>query len=214
MKMISDGYFKELIQAGYERRDIEYKSPFVWNDDSTIWIKEKTIRAMLAMSNTSGGGLIIIGIDEDESEPCILTGLNNEQFDSFQNYDDIIGCVNSFASPFIRLEIHGVKFKGIKGDYFVIVSVQEFDDIPIICKKDGVKHSKGEYILRKWDIYVRSIADKPGSIRITEYEFREMIELATQKALNKVERYSGILEKTTRKRTRKEFYDREMKDMI
>ena len=52
---------EELILAGKELRNLEYKASVSWNDTA---IREKIVRSMVAMSNIRDGGSIIIGVNQ------------------------------------------------------------------------------------------------------------------------------------------------------
>lgn len=179
MLKLSPEEFHSLKEAGYERRNVEFKSPFIWGDTASVWLQENVIRAVLGFANTKDGGDIIIGIGEDDNKKPVLTGLEDAQVTSF-NYDSVKGVIDSFASPYINLDIRIAEEEGKR---FVVIRVSEFDDIPIICRKDG----QNQNVLKRGDIYCRSRSGSPATIRVTEAELREIIELAIDKGQEKLE---------------------------
>jgi len=174
MRTISIEEFQTRIEAGYETRFIEFKSGFIWNDDDNTWLKEKVIRAVLALTNTRGGGEIILGIREGEGHQIILEGMTRVQVASFEDYDTVAGYINSFSSNPIGIEILKCFYKNV---YFIILKIIEFKDYPTLCNKDG-KTSK---ILVKNDIYVRSLRAPFGSIKAGPSEIKEIIMQAADK---------------------------------
>lgn len=67
-----DEVLKNLEYGSYENLNLEFKSTFDYSDN--IWAKERLIRSILAMSNTEGGGKIIIGLDEKSDRKVEKTG--------------------------------------------------------------------------------------------------------------------------------------------
>lgn len=206
MRILSSDEFQSLIEAGYESRRVEFKPPFSWNDEEYLWLREKAIQTMLALANTRDGGDIIIGIETKDDNSVELNGLNEKQISSF-NYDLVKGIVDSFAMP-------GVNFDIAEGRYdnkrFIVVRVSEFDEIPVICKKDS-QHK--DLILRKGEIYCRSRSGPPATIRATEYEMREIIELAIDKGKKKLgER--GYVATEQKSADLKTIFDKQIQDLI
>ena len=92
MNKLTEEQMAALLEAGYELRNREFKSPFLWPDINSRWLKEKVARAVLGMTNTRSGGQIIIGIEEGKKKELIPSGLTNDQLNSFENYDGICFC--------------------------------------------------------------------------------------------------------------------------
>ena len=185
MRKLPSTEFWNLIEAGHESRRIEFKSPFSWNDDKALWLCEKTIQTILGLTNTRDGGDIVIGINEKDDKGLDLVGLSKEQVSSF-NYDLLKGTVDSFASSSCNFDV-----AEDQNEQFIVIRVSEFEEIPTICKKDG--HNKE--LLRRGDIYCRSSSGPPATIRVTETEMREIIELAIDKGQRKLMRRGYIHER-------------------
>lgn len=173
MKQMATSNFLSLIAAGHENRHIEWKQTFSWNDKNSIWLKEKVIRAMMGFANTPDGGYIIVGIKEGGGKGPRLNGLTAEELSSFV-YDTIKDSVDGFSSSPIIFEIF---FSIYKNKKFVIIRVEEFDELPVICKKN----SQNRGVLKKGVIYCRSRGGSPKTIPVTETETRELIQRAVDK---------------------------------
>ena len=66
-----------------------------------------------------------------------------------------------------------------QGKWYMILRVREFEDIPVLCKRDYEK------VLRDGACYVRS-RRKPETAEIpSEVDMRDLLELATEKRLRK-----------------------------
>ncbi len=188
MRVIPEDEFKKMIEIGYELRRIEFKAPFAWdNEELSLWLREKVIRGILGLANTKDGGDIIIGIEEKDDKAIELVELTEKQIKSF-NYDLIKNIVDSYASPSVEFDIvegkHSVK-------RFLTIRVREFDDIPIICRKNGQHKGK---ILEQGNIYCRSRSGSPATITVTEKELREILELAVDKNMQGLKKRGYIRE--------------------
>ena len=203
MQILPDDEFRRLIEAGYESTRIEFKSPFSWKDDESLWLREKVIQTVLGLANTGDGGDIILGIETEDNKNIKLVGLDEGQLNSF-SYDLLKGAVDSFASPCVNFDISEGHYDNKR---FIVIRVSEFEDIPIICKRDG-QHK--DLILRRGDIYCRSQSGPPGTIRATETEMREILELAIDKGMKKLTK-RGYVPKETE--DIKNLFDQQIKDL-
>lgn len=181
MKETDEARVAALLEGSTERRNLEFKSPFSWSDLDRLWLRERTIRAILAMSNTPNGGNIVIGVDENERKQPRLTGMSAAEIASFENGEAIKGTVDSFASLGTEFEVSIGLFQART---FVIITVSEFDRRPVICARDGELTGKAgdeKRVLRKGDIYTRSRRGEPRSDRITDNELDELLDLWASK---------------------------------
>jgi hypothetical protein len=137
---------------------------------------------MLGMANRRDGGYVILGVEGDPPEPV---GLNETQVDSWAKYDDVAAAVNEYASPSVSFELDPPK--DYRGQMLVVITVHEFSDIPVLCRRDVQAPSKRTEppILRRGACYVRS-RRKPETSEIpSEEEMRELLELAIDKGVRK-----------------------------
>jgi predicted HTH transcriptional regulator len=167
--------FAEYLRPGYEGQGYEFKGAFP-RDDAVFFAK--VTKAALGMVNRAGGGLIFIGIDElpEGGEP-VLTGLNDLVRDSW-NYDDIAAGFAPAADPRLTFDREVLVYEGKS---FVVLTIHEFEDIPVLCAKD-YNHG-GVGILRKGALYVRS-RGKPETTEVpTQTEMRAVLDLAIDKGV-------------------------------
>ena len=135
MKKLSEEQMAQLLEAGYELRNIEHKPPFAWNGERSQWVMEKIIRAILAMTNTRYGGQIIIGIEVGDDRSVNLKGVTDEQLKSFDDFDGVKGVVDGYSFTNTDFDISLGAHESKK---FVVFTIQEFSEIPAICRKNGV----------------------------------------------------------------------------
>jgi len=167
------------IQYGTERRDIEFKPPFKWQESSRSY-RIEVVRAAMSFSNIAGGGNIIIGISQgqDRRQGVIYNrvGLSNEQFNSFDVPDDIGRFVSDKSNQPVRFVLHGGSIEGMAGDntYVVIKIIEAASYIPIICTSEIKDDHK--IFLRKNAIYIRSSSEPFESREISaKEEWEELI---------------------------------------
>jgi len=167
-----------------ENRVCEYKTGMSWNNANKDF-KCKIIRAILAMSNLQDGGYVIIGVEQDNENNYQPIGMTEEEALTYE-YDDVLEMANSYADPFVTINIKSIEYNG---KWIIIIAVAEFVELPVICKKEYPE------ILEAGRIYVRPYRKPESSAKITSTELREIIELASKKSLRKhleTMAYAGI----------------------
>ena len=171
--MLDDALIDYLIFHGREERNLEYKRTISWGDLET---KVKVTQAAMAMANISGGGYIVIGVTK-KGETYIPDGMQKDNLDSF-NQDDVMTWVNKYADPYVELTVVSAERDNKN---FVIIAIMEFDQLPIVCKKDGQD-------LKRGDLFTRS-RGRYETVRVSsQNEMREIIELAVDKEIMRLHR--------------------------
>ena len=119
---------KEIISRGHELRKVECKGPGIRSDKNFF---TKIVRACIGMSNRRDGGFVVIGLSEndDSIEP---NGLNDERLKTWK-YDNVGDSLAVYCDPPIQFKIGFHKYQNHN---MVLITVNEFEDMPIICKKD------------------------------------------------------------------------------
>lgn len=166
---MTDQEFAELLALNYERRGVEFKGPGPRSDRQLF---AKVVRAVLGMANRRDGGLVIIGVKDSRG---VLTpvGLNDADLATWK-YDDVADAIAAYADPSVSFELEIRKHKKKK---YIVLHVQVFEDIPVLCKKDYPS------VLRAGACYVRS-RRKPETTEIpSQADMRDLLDLATEKRL-------------------------------
>ena len=182
--------FDLYLAKGYESPGVEFKGPCKRQTKLTPLLA-KVIRAVMAMANRPDGGLVILGVSEKSLGPSKRldpVGLDEADYETWRNYDEVSVLLNSYASPSVSFDLERTKFHEKN---FVIIHVKEFVDVPIICKKMHQPSLKergrreNPVILRPGACYVRSF-HKPESAEVPhEEDMRALLELAIDKGLKK-----------------------------
>lgn len=170
---MDEAEFIEILSLGHELAGIELKGPGARTDRHFV---AKVIRSCLGMANRRGGGKLIIGVNQTAHDPPIAVGLSKSDAITW-NYDEFSDSLADYADPSVSFEL--TEFVS-DGKTFVEISVHEFDDIPILCKKDY------SGVLRKGACYVRP-RRKPETTEIPAHEdMRDLLDLAAEKRLKKL----------------------------
>lgn len=170
----------DLILAGRESRNLEYKQSIAWNNPK---VKAKITKSILAMSNTRDGGAIVIGEEQQSDGTFKPIGMNQIHVDTF-NYDDVASHVAEYADPYSNFSLTPVEYEGNK---FVVIQVEEFEEIPVICRRSYGK------ILHRGRIYVRTRRMPESANVSSQTEMREIIGLAIDKGIRRFyQRLSGL----------------------
>lgn len=167
------------------------------------------------MSNIPNGGRIIIGVS-DNLGVYTVTGMEDSHFQSF-NQDVVCDHVGKYAEPFVTVQVQKV-YEGEQR--FVVMTVEEFEEKPVICKKNyTITTAKGEeFLLRNGDIYTRTIGTKPQSTKISSYsDLREIIDMAVRKGVKVFlmnAKQAGLSAEFTTVRSDEDRFNEQLKDFL
>ena len=180
MKELTELKIQEILQGNAESLNIEFKSSFNLNEN--IWMREKLIRSIFAMSNTKEGGYIVVGIKENGNKTLDFTGVEEAHLAIFRA-EDLKAKVESLSSSPMDYEI-GVG--SYKGKNYIVINITEFLLTPAICRRNGEHKDK---ILEEGAIYVRTLKDKPSSVRLSNpIDVQDFIDRITDKQISNLHR--------------------------
>lgn len=200
----------ELDPRGYIKKresfDLEYKQNFQKGDALLKYIK-----TLVGMANNKGGQ-IVFGIKDS---PHIPLGMTNNKFYEIDP-KDIDSKIREYFSPELKWHLATQDYDGRR---FGMISVEEADEKPVLCKKNK------EEILKEGAIYYRYRAETkeieyPELNRMLENEKKKerllwmqhisRISLVGPRNIHLLDRYSGELVKGDKKI----LIDKELLDQI
>ena len=168
---MTDLEFANILALGRETSGVEFKGPGPLSSGRLV---AQVVRAVLAMANRQGGGIVIIGI-EDAGDSISPVGLGDFDLASWA-YDDLADQIARYADPAVSFELDTRMYNG---KCYVAIEVEEFSDIPILCKRAY------DNVLRNGACYVRT-RRKPETSEIpTQTEMRELLDLAINKGVSR-----------------------------
>jgi hypothetical protein len=171
--MISDAEFRGLLAQKTETKNLDCKESLNW-DNATNDAKCELVKDILAFLNTQDGGSIILGVKDSTLEP---TGLSEANFVSFDP-TKVNDFLRRYCDPQASCEVQRLTLDGLR---FVFISVPEFKDIPIICKKAANSSTNpSKTILRLGGLYIRT-ERATSEIVPTAEEMRDLMNRALLK---------------------------------
>lgn len=168
------GELARWIRTSGESDFVDAKGPMTWDGADASASLAKDIASFV---NSRDGGVIVIGKSEAGDGSFSYDGLSPEQAASFDT-TKVGQWVNSRFAPPVRLACHQVELDGKK---FVVIIVQEFDDVPSLCIKSFQETTNPKnHLLREGTIYVRNQNAESKPIKTVD-ELSAVIGLATRK---------------------------------
>jgi hypothetical protein len=133
--------WEDVLLAGVERKDLDYKGPAEWNEQDKKACCE-IVKDVLAMANTNGG-FIVIGVAEGDTG-FDWTGLSPDDLKTWET-SRLNRFIQNYADPPINATLHKKRYEGKD---FVFVQIPAFIDVPHICQKDypGVLSTTAIYV--------------------------------------------------------------------
>lgn len=178
----------DRIRLG-ESRNQELKGSVSWKD---ITVQFKITKSILSMSNIRDGGAIVLGAKDNKDGTYEPEGMTEDDFKSF-NHDDVSDHVAKYADPYAKFYLQKIEQEGRR---FVAIAVEQFDNVPVVCKK--AYHVNDKLDLKEGDICTRT-RRKPESSKVTSSnDLREIVDLATDLGVTKFERLRQSVEQAQR----------------
>jgi predicted HTH transcriptional regulator len=177
---------KQFIYLGQERVNVEFKANLTWGNGQT---NNFIAKAMMAMSNSRDGGVIIIGVEDGTFNPV---GLSQTEVNSYE-YDTIGRYMNNHAQPSIDFTLEKGQVTEADGTekLFVVIQVQEANALPIVCTKTvsinpaGGAHL-GNLALREGAVYIRSKSPVESREISGHREWRDFVDLLLDRHQNQL----------------------------
>lgn len=162
--------FNQLVEASGETPNLDFKGDCPWDAQSMA-------KDFIAMANTRGGGIIVIGIGESLDGSFARIGVSKEHKATY-NDDLMRDKLIKYIDPPISFSISFIE--DANGLEFVVISIPEFTEVPHIAKADIDRK------LRANIMYVRTKYGRAASVPISNAsDFKDLVELAALKLIQK-----------------------------
>ena len=177
---MTDEEFAAILAQRREAPATEFKGPGRLDDGRLV---AQVVKAVLGMSNRSGGGNVIIGVIANEST-FNPVGLSGEELSTWV-YDHVADHIARYADPSVSFEMDVKEYNDAR---YIVIQVEEFSDIPVLCKRaysDDRQTGANREVLRAGACYVRT-RRKPETTEIpTQTEMRDLLDLAINKGIDR-----------------------------
>lgn len=182
--MLNDEQFQDLLQRG-EPGGVEFKRAIPYAGEARF----KVVKAALGLSNRSDGGYVLMGVEDPVQDERVVTGVPDDIVAQW-THDGLANLLDEYADPRVRFD---VDYYDSAGGRCIVLRIHEFDELPVICKRDAPG-------LRRGALYVRP-RGKAETVEVgTHEDMRELIDLAVEKALRRfltrVDRAGGAVHAT------------------
>lgn len=121
---------ERLLEATAERPDLDFKG-------DCPWVTASFTKDILAMANLQDGGRIVIGVADATLARTGVSETNLKTFDIDQMRDQ----VRPYADPHVNFHLH--KVQDASGLWFAVITVDPFEEVPVLCRKDGSSLTAG-----------------------------------------------------------------------
>ncbi|MFA5158120.1 MAG: ATP-binding protein [Patescibacteria group bacterium] len=159
---------EQLLEGQSETQRIEFKRSCPWG--VITFAKD-----ILALSNVRDGGYIIIGV---EDENCQRIGVTVEDAETYK-IDDMKDQMAPFADPHVLFEKVAITDKN--GLDFIVIKVDQFREIPTICKRNDQNAG-----IHEGNLYYRNSNRRAESAVVSNsYDMRDIVEMAAIKMMQK-----------------------------
>ncbi len=166
----------------HELPDVEFKGPGRRGENPLFG---RVVRAAMAMANRRGGGIVIIGVAEEQTG-LNFKGLSADMLATWK-YEHIAGGFNSFTN--VPIEFERLEYEH-EGNTYLVLDIHEFATVPIMCMKEyrdksnaNIPESQCKLILRPGAFYIRTINTAESKEMLTTEEARTLFELVADKAI-------------------------------
>jgi hypothetical protein len=166
----------------HELPDVEFKGPGKGRDNPLFG---RVVRAAMVMANRRGGGIVIIGVAEEQIGLNFI-GLTPEELETWK-YESIAGGFNSYTNVPIEFDrlVHEHD-----GKTYLVLDIHEFASVPVMCVKEYRDRSNPKMtddqckiILRPGAFYIRTLNKPESKEMLTSEEIRTLFELAIDKGV-------------------------------
>lgn len=162
------------IEMSGESEFVDSKGPMKWDGSD---VSASLAKDIAAFANSRDGGILVIGKTEGADGKFEFEGVSPQQAASFDT--TAVGqWVNSRFSPPIHFVCCVAEYQN---STFVVIVIQEFDDIPSICTKSfQASTDPKKHLLREGAIYIRN-QNAESKPLLNSDELRSLVGLATKK---------------------------------
>lgn len=161
---------KERIDYALDRCEevssIDFKQSASWDE-----LRGKIVRTILGMGNLRDGGLIIIGVAEEDDQ-WRITGVSDDHRVTYEP-DDMADFAAKYVSPRADFTVVDHSYQEKR---FVVIHVRPFAETPLVCKRDLPSEN-----LQAGGVYVRPTEGKAETTKVRDAaQMHQLLEMAAE----------------------------------
>jgi predicted HTH transcriptional regulator len=178
-RQLAEQRARRLIDSRAELTGVEYK-----RDADFPSLKFRITKTAMAMANLRDGGMIIIGVSQDQQRQFSADGVSATNEASFIQ-EDVYEFVNLYASPPVEVHAFSLEHQLKK---FIIIDVQPFERTPIVCRRNTPDGTQSNDQMHEGDFFVR-VGSPVSTQRVkSDAMMHEVLEFAVIRRLAEVQR--------------------------
>lgn len=152
-----------------ELPEVEFKQDLPFEQ-----LQLRIAKTAMGMANRRDGGLIIVGVSQDDDRRFVLDGMAKTNIDTYVQ-EKVYEFVSKYASPPVEVRVVEVEYDA---KIFVAIAIAPFAGTPVVCKKPTPDGTKGKDQMNAGDFFVR-LSDPVRTTRATSAEMlQELLQLA------------------------------------
>lgn len=170
---------RDILDLPAEQTHIEFKRSVDFPS-----LQYRITKTAMAMANLRDGGMVIIGVAQDQQRQFVVEGIDATNEATFVQ-ETVYEFVNRYASPPVELRVLPLEHDGKR---FIIMDIQPFERTPVVCKRNTPDVTPANDQMRSGDFFVRT--GSPVSTQRVQADamMHEVLEFAVIRRLAEMQR--------------------------
>jgi predicted HTH transcriptional regulator len=170
---------RDILDLPAEQTHIEFK-----RSGDFASLQYRITKTAMAMANLRDGGMVIIGVAQDQQRQFVVEGIDATNEASFVQ-ETVYDFVNRYASPPVELRVLPLEHGGKR---FIIMDIQPFERTPVVCKRNTPDGMPANDQLRSGDFFVRTGSPVSTQRVQSDAMMHEVLEFAVIRRLAEMQR--------------------------
>jgi predicted HTH transcriptional regulator len=169
-------------------------------------LQYRITKTAMAMANLRDGGMIIVGVAQDQDRQFIVEGTDSTNELSFVQ-ESVYEFVNRYASPPVELRVLPIEHDAKR---FIVIDIQPFERTPVVCKRNTPDGTTANDQMRSGDFFVRTGSPVSTQRVQSDSMMHEVLEFAVIRRVAEMQRIQRAVTASTATQNR---FDAEVDDL-
>lgn len=156
-------------------------------------LQYRIAKTAMAMANLRDGGMIIVGVAQNDERHFVIEGIDTTNEASFVQ-ETVYEFVNRYASPPVELRVLPIEYDTKR---FIIIDIQPFERTPVVCKRNTPDTTSANDRMRAGDFFVRTGSPVSTQRVQSEAMMHEVLEFAVIRRVAEMQRIQRAVMATT-----------------